>query len=128
MFEQDVAGLIKALRANKDDEGKVIQQALDETRKEIKSKDLEVKAAAILKLVYVRAGRLRRALTAAARDARDLDCLCLVCHRRVHVVGQVPHQGDRVPRRVTVLRPRDGSRGARRQSRQKGGRLELEPC
>lgn len=53
MFEQDVAGLIKALRANKNDESKVIQQALDETRKEIKSKDLEVKAAAVLKLVYV---------------------------------------------------------------------------
>jgi AP-3 complex subunit delta-1 len=53
MFEQDVAGLIKALRANKNDEAKVIQQALDETRKEIKSKDLEVKAAAVLKLVYV---------------------------------------------------------------------------
>jgi predicted GNAT family N-acyltransferase len=32
----------------------VIQQALDECRKEIKNKDLEVKAAAILKLVYVR--------------------------------------------------------------------------
>lgn len=31
----------------------MIQQALDECRKEIKNKDLEVKAAAILKLVYV---------------------------------------------------------------------------
>jgi hypothetical protein len=74
MFEQDVAGeyqplcwprperqlnphstgLIKALRANKNDESVVIQRALDETRKEIKSKDAEVKAAAVLKLVYVR--------------------------------------------------------------------------
>ncbi|KAM0754395.1 Adaptor protein complex AP-3 delta subunit [Meredithblackwellia eburnea MCA 4105] len=53
MFEQDVAGLIKALRANKNDEAKVIEAALNETRKEIKSKDLEVKAAAILKLVYL---------------------------------------------------------------------------
>ena len=52
MFEQDVAGLIKALRASKDDKV-VIERALEETRKEIKSKDLEVKAAAILKLVYV---------------------------------------------------------------------------
>lgn len=72
MFEQDVAGelasnsedlskltlcsatgLIKALRANKNDEGVVVQRALDETRKEIKSKDVDIKAAAVLKLVYV---------------------------------------------------------------------------
>ncbi|KAM0788195.1 hypothetical protein ACM66B_001354 [Microbotryomycetes sp. NB124-2] len=53
MFEQDVAGLIKALRANKNDEVQVVQRALDETRKEIKSKDIDVKAAAILKLVYL---------------------------------------------------------------------------
>ncbi|KAL8286990.1 hypothetical protein RQP46_003996 [Phenoliferia psychrophenolica] len=53
MFEQDVAGLIKALRANKNDEGRVIEAALNETRKEIKSKDIEVKAAAVLKLVYL---------------------------------------------------------------------------
>lgn len=72
MFEQDVAGtlsqpranvrpanvllrsgLIKALRANKNQEEVVIQQAFNETRKEIKSKDSEVKAAAVLKLVYV---------------------------------------------------------------------------
>lgn len=48
-------GLIKALRANKNDEARVIEAALNETRKEIKSKDVEVKAAAVLKLVYVRA-------------------------------------------------------------------------
>ena len=48
-----MAGLIKALRASKDDKA-VIERALEETRKEIKSKDLEVKATAILKLVYVR--------------------------------------------------------------------------
>ncbi|GAA6027914.1 hypothetical protein JCM8097_001779 [Rhodosporidiobolus ruineniae] len=53
MFEQDVAGLIKALRANKNDEARVVQQALDETRKEIASKDMDVKAAAVLKLVYL---------------------------------------------------------------------------
>lgn len=46
-------GLIKALRANKGDEAGVVQQALEETRKEIKKKDIEVKAAAVLKLVYV---------------------------------------------------------------------------
>lgn len=42
------------MRANKNDELAVIQRALDETRKEIKSKDVDVKAAAVLKLIYVR--------------------------------------------------------------------------
>ncbi|GAA6005298.1 hypothetical protein JCM11491_002650 [Sporobolomyces phaffii] len=53
MFEQDVAGLIKALRANKNDEVRVVHQALDECRKEIANKDMDVKAAAVLKLVYL---------------------------------------------------------------------------
>jgi len=46
-------GLIKALRANKNDEVRVVQQALDECRREIANKDMDVKAAAVLKLVYV---------------------------------------------------------------------------
>jgi len=41
------------LRASKNDEARVVQQALDETRKEIKSSDADIKAAAVLKLVYV---------------------------------------------------------------------------
>ncbi|GAA5826066.1 hypothetical protein JCM3770_005228 [Rhodotorula araucariae] len=48
-----VEGLIKALRASKNDEERVVQQALDETRKEIRSKDADIKAAAVLKLVYL---------------------------------------------------------------------------
>lgn len=53
MLEQTVSGLIKALRANKNDEARVVQQALDETRKEIQSSDIDLKAEAVLKLVYV---------------------------------------------------------------------------
>jgi AP-3 complex subunit delta-1 len=53
VLEQTVSGLIKALRANKNDEARVVQQALDETRKEIQSSDIDLKAEAILKLVYV---------------------------------------------------------------------------
>ncbi|GAA6001960.1 hypothetical protein JCM10207_003012 [Rhodosporidiobolus poonsookiae] len=53
VFEQDVSGLIKALRANKNDEARVVQQALDETRKEIQSKDMDIKAAAVLKCIYL---------------------------------------------------------------------------
>ncbi|GAA5867239.1 hypothetical protein JCM3774_002385 [Rhodotorula dairenensis] len=53
VLEQTVSGLIKALRANKNDEARVVQQALDETRKEIQSSDIDLKAEAVLKLVYL---------------------------------------------------------------------------
>lgn len=53
-------GLIKALRANKNDEYSVIEHALDECRKEIKQSDIDLKAAAVLKLVYVSPIRGRR--------------------------------------------------------------------
>ncbi|KWU43363.1 ARM repeat-containing protein [Rhodotorula sp. JG-1b] len=53
VLEQTVSGLIKALRANKNDEARVVQQALDETRREIQSSDIDLKAEAILKLVYL---------------------------------------------------------------------------
>lgn len=53
MWEQSLSGLIKALRASKDDEDRVIRQALDETQREIKSTDLDLKAGAVLKLCYL---------------------------------------------------------------------------
>ncbi|GAA5840988.1 hypothetical protein JCM9279_001282 [Rhodotorula babjevae] len=53
LFQQHVEGLIKALRASKNDEARVVHQALDETRKEIRSSDADIKAAAVLKLVYL---------------------------------------------------------------------------
>lgn len=45
---------MQALRANKRDEQKVINVALAEIRDEVRSKDWDVKAAAVLKLTYVR--------------------------------------------------------------------------
>lgn len=54
MWERTLQDLIRGLRANKQDENKFISQAVDEIRKEIKDKDMEIKAAAILKLIYVR--------------------------------------------------------------------------
>ena len=45
--------LKQALRANKRDEQKVIDNALEEIRAEVRSKDWDVKAAAVLKLTYV---------------------------------------------------------------------------
>lgn len=55
MFERTLADLIRGLRAsNKQDEATFIARAVDEIRKEVKSKDMELKAAAILKLTYVR--------------------------------------------------------------------------
>ena len=54
MWERTLQDLIRGLRANKKDESKFIAQAIDEIRQEVKSKDMELKAGAILKLTYVR--------------------------------------------------------------------------
>jgi AP-3 complex subunit delta-1 len=54
MWERTLQDLIRGLRANKNDESKFIAQAMDEIRREIKSKDMELKAGAVMKLVYVR--------------------------------------------------------------------------
>ena len=53
MWERTLQDLIRGLRANKKDEAKFIAQAVDEIRKEVKSKDMDLKAAAVLKLTYV---------------------------------------------------------------------------
>ena len=57
MWERTLQDLIRGLRANKKDESKFIAQAVDEIRAEVKSKDMEIKAAAILKLTYVSTSR-----------------------------------------------------------------------
>ncbi|KZV61604.1 Adaptor protein complex AP-3 delta subunit [Peniophora sp. CONT] len=53
MWERTLQDLIRGLRANKKDESKFIAQAVDEIRREVKSKDMELKAGAILKLAYL---------------------------------------------------------------------------
>ncbi|QIW99888.1 hypothetical protein AMS68_005406 [Peltaster fructicola] len=53
MFEKDVLQLIRGLRAHKGQEREYIQSALRECRKEIKSQDMDIKAIALLKLVYL---------------------------------------------------------------------------
>ncbi|KAH7930472.1 Adaptor protein complex AP-3 delta subunit [Leucogyrophana mollusca] len=53
MWERTLQDLIRGLRANKNDEGKFIAQAMDEIRQEIKSKDMELKAGAAMKLTYL---------------------------------------------------------------------------
>lgn len=54
MWERTLKDLVRGLRANKNDEAKFIGKAVDEIRQEIKSDDMELKAAAVLKLTYVR--------------------------------------------------------------------------
>lgn len=54
MWERTLKDLIRGLRAHKNDESKFIAQAIDEIRQEVKSKDVELKTAAVLKLTYVR--------------------------------------------------------------------------
>ena len=53
MFEKNLNELIKGLRAHKGSEAKYIDTAIAECRKEIRNRDLEIKAQAILKLTYV---------------------------------------------------------------------------
>lgn len=54
MWERTLQDLIRGLRANKQDESKFISLAIEEIRREVRSKDMELKAGAILKLTYVR--------------------------------------------------------------------------
>lgn len=54
MWERTLKDLIRGLRANKADESKFIATALDEIRREVRSKDMQLKAGAVLKLTYVR--------------------------------------------------------------------------
>jgi AP-3 complex subunit delta-1 len=53
MFEKDVLQLIRGLRSHKGQEREYIQSALRECKKEIKSNDMDQKATALLKLVYL---------------------------------------------------------------------------
>ena len=53
MWERTLQDLIRGLRANKHDEARFINQAIDEIRTEARSKEMEVKAAAILKMTFV---------------------------------------------------------------------------
>lgn len=53
MWERTLQDLIRGLRANKKDESRFIAQAVDEIRREIKNKDMELKAGAVLKLTYL---------------------------------------------------------------------------
>jgi AP-3 complex subunit delta-1 len=53
MWERTLQDLIRGLRANKNDESKFISQAIDEIRKEVRGKDMELKAGAILKMTFV---------------------------------------------------------------------------
>ena len=54
MWERTLQDLVRGLRANKNDEEKFIAQAIEEIRQEVKSKDMELKAGAVMKLTYVR--------------------------------------------------------------------------
>jgi len=53
MFEKDLYALIRGLRNHKDHEKEYIQNSIAECRKEIRSQDMDQKATALLKLVYL---------------------------------------------------------------------------
>lgn len=53
MFEKSLVDLIRGLRNNRGNETEYIQSVLKECRSEVKSQDMDVKATALLKLVYL---------------------------------------------------------------------------
>ena len=53
MFEKSLVDLIKGLRNHKGREAEYIQSALKECRTEIRSQDMDMKATALLKLIYL---------------------------------------------------------------------------
>jgi AP-3 complex subunit delta len=53
MFEKSLVDLIRGLRSHKGSENEYIQGALRECRTEIRSQDMDVKATALLKLIYL---------------------------------------------------------------------------
>lgn len=53
MFEKSLVDLIRGLRSNKGSENEYIQGALKECRTEIRSQDMDIKATALLKLIYL---------------------------------------------------------------------------
>ncbi len=63
MWERTLQDLIRGLRANKKDEAKFIAKAVDEIRDEVRSKDMELKAGAVLKLTYVSTQCMSRGLS-----------------------------------------------------------------
>nr|KMM69749.1 AP-3 complex subunit delta [Coccidioides posadasii RMSCC 3488] len=52
-FEKSLYDLIRGLRNHKGNEGEYIQNSLRECRTEIKSQDMDKKATALLKLIYL---------------------------------------------------------------------------
>ena len=53
MFEKSLVDLIRGLRGHKGQESEYIRNALKECRNEIRSQDMDVKSAALLKLIYL---------------------------------------------------------------------------
>src|SRR5947209_19531240 len=53
MFEKSLYDLIRGLRSHKGNESEYIQGILKECRSEVRSQDMDVKATALLKLIYL---------------------------------------------------------------------------
>ncbi len=63
MWERNLQALVRGLRAHQSDEAKFIARSIDEIKREIKSKDMELKASAVAKLTYVGSRRFSNALS-----------------------------------------------------------------
>jgi hypothetical protein len=109
MYERDLQDLIRGLRSDvaKKNESNFIAQVIDEIRRGIVSKDMDVKAPAVLKLVYLLDTWLRNVLG-------------LIPCRRSHVIHSIPSQVQRLSRRRSVIRPEYRCSHAHNQSTQEG--------
>ena len=133
MWERTLQDLIRGLRANKSNESRFIAGAIDEIRKEVRSDDMELKAAAVLKLTYVRVptfdfreeqGNSWNMLT--ARDARIQHGLGLLSCRRGYVVAPLPFEEYGIPCGDSIFRARHRCANAHDESFEKGTCLKCD--
>lgn len=105
MWERTLKDLIRGLRANKQDEAKFIALAIDEIRRELKTKDMELKAAAILKLTYVRAihSHVSILIQDTARNARIRYELGIIQRCRSHVLVTAPSENSWISWRGPIV-------------------------
>lgn len=53
MFEKTLGDLIRGMRNNAEDEARYVSACLDECRKELSNKDVDIKCNAVAKLTYL---------------------------------------------------------------------------
>lgn len=87
MFEKSLVDLIRGLRSHKGSEAEYIQSALKECRAEIRSQDMDVKATALLKMLYLE--MFGYDMTWAAFNVLEVMSSAKQLHKRIGYLGAV---------------------------------------